>query len=532
VLELTGKDTYRAMLPRGTLPEALHTLGRMMSTYRVGMLVYEEVWYNRSVDSATGGLTLAEVDAILTGDGIGAIRIERYLWQVVAVEPPTPVRVSTTSWAVPGIVVARCDSPATHRISADEVGIRFSQPYAPELADIAAVYNRRLSARLEVDRERADVEWRLKWLLSLRATGTPLTRWTTEANNGVPLLTEESAAFMSALTWWGDKQVDEWGTRGTFFDPEPARGYRLARDPKMMVPRTATCSLAALLRGDSAVRPTRPEPIRTRHVIIPAKLANPYEMYRNAAGGQPVELQTLASYLGSSAHLVAAFRAIEDNSALPTGLVDVAHTRWKSLREYVAGLSDVVIAVGDALRLTEVAAVEFPVYWCGLAAGNKFVHSRIDALTENKDGSYDVWEFKTKWGRRSRDPPFADIRQVVLYCYMFVMQTGFRVRLFHLRYVRITPSGSIARVTHTYRFDKSLRGFLDEAFSRTETWDEASIPGIPEGTIPRPSKLPPQPHWSSDEAHGAHPPLPKGKVLGASPLPELPQPQWSSSDED
>jgi len=197
-------------------------------------------------------------------------------------------------------------------------------------------------------------------------------------------------------------------------------------------------------------------------VVLGTGLANPFETYRNAAGGQPVELQTLASYLGSSAHLVVALLALDRHPELPTGLVDTGGL----LREYVAGLPAVVHKLGRALQagLGTTVAVEFPVYWCGLV-GNKFVHSRIDALTRNR-GSCDVWEFKTKWGRQHERPPFGDIRQAVLYCYMFKVQTGVQVRRFHLRYASVSPSG-IAVVTHTYQFS-GLQGFLDEALGRTD----------------------------------------------------------------
>ena len=178
--------------------------------------------------------------------------------------------------------------------------------------------------------------------------------------------------------------------------------------------------------------------------------------------------------------------ALDRHPELPTGLVDTADRfaggeSWKSLHEYTAGLPKVVHEVGRVLAvglLDTVAAVEFPVYWCGLAAGNRFVHSRIDVLTRNEDGSCDIWELKTKWGRsrvHEHRPPFRDIRQAVLYCYMFSMQTGTRVSKFHLRYARVSPSGdSITVVTHTYRFS-GLRGFLDDALGRTEAYDQTRV---------------------------------------------------------
>ena len=78
---------------------------------------------------------------------------------------------------------------------------------------------------------------------------------------------------------------------------------------------------------------------------FPLSGANPFEMYRDAAGGQPIELAALASYLGSSVHLVAASRALGKHPDLPTGLVDTTGG-WKALREYVATLPLLVREVG------------------------------------------------------------------------------------------------------------------------------------------------------------------------------------------
>lgn len=236
---------YVVLLPHGmSLPDALTALGLMVSLYRPGMLVYEEAWLDRrgGVAPDAGGLTSVEVDAVLKGDvrGVRSIHVARFLWRVVALEEGRTVRVEVGAgghsgdrgaersvlWTTPTtVVVVRCDDPAKHRhrISLDEVGIRFSRPYALAVVGhrhsrkresvnaVAAAYNQRLAVgNSAAQRLRADVEWRLRWLdLFLWArNGTPLNTWTTVMPGFVPLLTLRSAASMSALTWWaGDTRA-------------------------------------------------------------------------------------------------------------------------------------------------------------------------------------------------------------------------------------------------------------------------------------------------------------------------------------
>lgn len=213
---------------------------------------------------------------------------------------------------------------------------------------------------------------------------------------------------------------------------------------------------------------------RTVHRI--PGLVNPFAVYRAAAGGQAIELQTLASYLGSSAHLAAMVRALERQPELPTGLVPAGgHQKWEPLWQYTAKLPTVALEVGRALvadLLDTVAAVELPVYWCGLVEGHRFVSSRIDWVTQQQQGgAYHVWELKTRWGGAAHDPPLSDIRQAVLYCYMLEMQTGGRVDKFSLRYAHVA-SERVTVVTHTFRFDgKALVGFFHEALGRTTAYN-------------------------------------------------------------
>ena len=229
----------------------------------------------------------------------------------------------------------------------------------------------------------------------------------------------------------------------------------------MLVPRSSTVALHAFLANDGGERRPRttvPAPAKTIATQITTPLTNPYELFRKAAGGQPVELRTLASYLGSSAHIAAAAMALRFNSALPTSLVP-RHGSWAALKAYDARLPEVAQAAGHGLVAGlhgKIAAVEFPVYFFGLAADNAFVHSRIDCLTRTAAGGIAVWEFKTKWGAAAnvaKRPLLADLRQVALYGYMLWMQTGIKPERLHVRYAVVDPTGSVGIVTHGYAFD-------------------------------------------------------------------------------
>ena len=382
----------------------------------------------------------------------------------------------------------------------DEVGVRFSRPFhfpvpaPPHLRDaMAAAYCRRLDAALgAADRRRAERDWRLLWLqLLFGAAGPadPLGRWTrSRPEHGcIALLTLSAASSMSALTWWGRRWAASADEDEEEEEEDEGAASLVASTPKMLVP--SAVSLGAFLstppRPTTTACPARPAAAVAAAVVerIDGAHTNPYAQFRRAGGGQNVELKTLASYLGSSAHLVAAALALRHNPDLPTALLEVgAGGRWSALARYVARLPSVTRAAGSALTadlLDRVVAVEFPVYWCGLADEDAFVHSRIDAVTRTPDGTLAVWEFKTKWGRSSSHeerPAYADLRQVILYCYMLRLQTGIRVRRFYVRYAGIAPDGRITRTTHTFRFDPhALRGFAAHALLRTSAYADRRL---------------------------------------------------------
>ena len=92
------RPRYRAYLPPGMhLADAVELLTSMVSQYRPGMMVFEEVWHHwhGRVEPDVGGLTAAELDAILGGnvERITSIRVDRFLWRVVDLCDGMPVQV-------------------------------------------------------------------------------------------------------------------------------------------------------------------------------------------------------------------------------------------------------------------------------------------------------------------------------------------------------------------------------------------------------------------------------------------------------
>ena len=278
-------------------------------------------------------------------------------------------------------------------------------------------------------------------------------------------------------------------------------------DRKMLVPRNALLSLAGFLRSETtptnAFNATTTPTVNafTRQAAVQeedmgwAAQPNPFALFRAAAGGQGVELATLSSTLGSTAHLAAMSLALQRRPDLPTALLPdtaTAPNQWSAVAEYVAHMPAVCAAVGRALiedLVDSLAAVEFPVYWLYGLADGKFVYSRVDAITVVEGGGddgpndsgkcYSIWEFKTKWGQShcyERQALSADLRQAVLYAYMFQQQTGNVVRSVHVRYARIAPGGQITRYTHTYAFDPvRFRSVLAHALSRTTAYVDANF---------------------------------------------------------
>jgi hypothetical protein len=127
---------HRISLPKGTTtPQAIRGLEHMIGSYRVGDLVFEEVWHGRSggVDPNEGGLTRSELQAILTGDAnkVRGIKVHRFLWRVVERRHGKRLRHNGTNWTAPAtMVLSRCDRPGSkHTMTADEVGIRFGRPH-------------------------------------------------------------------------------------------------------------------------------------------------------------------------------------------------------------------------------------------------------------------------------------------------------------------------------------------------------------------------------------------------------------------
>ena len=182
-------------------------------------------------------------------------------------------------------------------------------------------------------------------------------------------------------------------------------------------------------------------------------------------------------------HIAAAAMALRINSALPTALVP-RNGSWAALKAYDERLPAVTRAAGHAFvadLLPKIMAVEFPVYGCGLAADNAFVHSRIDCLTRMAAGGIAVWEWKTKWSAAAKVtwPLLPDLRQVALYAYMLLMQTGIKPEQLHVRYAVVDPTGGVTVVTHGYAFDpRKFKWALRDALRGTTAYVDAKFASL------------------------------------------------------
>jgi hypothetical protein len=272
------------------------------------------------------------------------------------------------------------------------------------------------------------------WLQLLFEAGqnndNPLQFWTRDrSDHFVALLTLTTFSSASAMTWWGTEQpwdiTDDDDEDAEAHPCDDACPYELTKDTTMLVPRTASVSLSRFLSGppsDGIPCPMRSVPTHTDLVQLLQRHPNLYELFRLAAGGQAIELHTSASFLGTCSHLAAMYQLLQRHPNLPKALLNDTGN-WRTLAACVAEIPPITQQIGRALVAgleTIVAAVEFPVYWCGLADEHRFMYSRIDLISYS-NGTYAIWEFKTKWGRCAtykQRPLFQDLRQVILYCFL------------------------------------------------------------------------------------------------------------------
>jgi len=498
--------------PSMTLDVALAGTARLIALYAPGLYVFEEIWRGRlgGVDADDGDLTEGERNAIVNGDiadrHVRGIRVERLLWKVVGRTAGRPLKVRHNGTVVQfrapfRVAVARCDRPdQPHIVTLDEFGVRFGRPMpfgidgAPRHLKRAfcVAYNARLSPGISVtDRRRADRSWRAVWLqLLFRSAPTGrLDWWTRERSEFAALLLKPRA--LAAFRFGRIGRVDDgseriWGaadapnnTAIAVVDDDGADDDDQDDDavidgmvnPKLLVPEAMSLGTFLAARTPQqrqrAARalgspPTTPQGQITHSAVGGRVYPNPFSEFKAAAGGQGVELSTLASYLGSSAHLVAAATALQQQPQLPTALVgDRA-----ALQRYVAHLPPITRAVGTALMGDlHPVAVEFPVYFGMLAADNAFVYSRIDALTKGSGDGVELFEFKTKWGSsraHERHALHGDLRQAVLYAWALETQTRVTVTALNVRYATVDTDGSISVTTHRHAW-RPLRGFVAHA---------------------------------------------------------------------
>ena len=179
-----------------------------------------------------------------------------------------------------------------------------------------------------------------------------------------------------------------------------------------------------------------------------------------------------------SAELIrtAAAAAVRINSALPTSLVP-RNGSCAALKAYEARLPAVTQAAGHGLVAGlhgKSAAVEFPVYWCGLAADNAFVHSRIDCLTRTAAGGIAVWD---EVGRGAQPQAAAARRPPAGGVFMLWMQTG--IEPVRLRYAVVDPTGSVTIVTHGYAFDgHKVKWALRDVLRNTTAYVDAKFASL------------------------------------------------------
>ena len=319
---------------------------------------------------------------------------------------------------------------------------------------------------------------------------------------GVMGVTSPASSYM--FNWWGEKdnrhkntnidyvvreETEQLNDQGSNEIQNVEQDYENFIDATQLIPRTQSVALNYLWKPDH-IQPDDNEnnafpsntgntkfeddkvlPIPKKQFTNETRETNLYSMLKSMSYGQMAELVTMASFLGSAAHINFIWRmsqlykadGIYHGIRLGKSGENIKIHEDTALEEYCKALPGISQQLGSILaeyvhttyRNAKLWAVEYPVVWpFGLMKNGKFLVSRIDAILKigdkTPDGSLvvDIIEVKTKWGQSDtfqKNALTQDRRQILLYAFMLKAQSRDKLipRNLHLLYISpITPNES------------------------------------------------------------------------------------------
>ena len=277
------------------------------------------------------------------------------------------------------------------------------------------------------------------------------------------------------LTSTREDNTDDLGVEG----PQATRqDYNTALDHNAGMPRSLSFGLHSLLDGGRIPRglgiprmPAKYDRTTVPGTPNPATESNPYEILLSTSGGQYVEVDTLAKYLGTGVHVASAVEIKDGNPAVGDGF-SVNDANFQRLRDYVGTLPSLCKSLGKTMVATmggpmRADGVETMLHWCfGLTRKDNFVVTRADAIGafSYDDGArMGVYEFKTKWtvsedkAQKFKDKPLPrDMKQSLLNGLMLALARGaekpwedMALQIIYVKPKTNEPASDAATASHT-----------------------------------------------------------------------------------
>jgi hypothetical protein len=472
------------------LNKIVEDIDKMLKKYTINKYAFEEYWYSRlgNPERTDMPLTDQEKTAIKNGD-TGAFqstfRVLFLMRKVKKIEKKT-YTIKLGQYALekdlPVIIFEKI--PADYNITASDVfdittiGIDIGKPFAiPDILlshtnpdavnNFINQYNIAVCSHINTLKTNTTSQlpalanaWKTlktncmtNWSDLLKTIkNKSLIEWTTEIKDfDINTLTRYTADMCSCFTWWNERNMDFVPFKLQEIEPDESQSetkdYGLYRDNKMLIPRIDVSSYKKV--KDLLKFPTDgySKIVTTSYNEKFPDVTNPYPLLAGA-GTQSIELANLASILGSGCHNSAALEEIDKNSRvnpnpnpnpLPTA---ISNTNY--LNQYLNAMPEITRTVGKFIQknVTNLKAVEFPIYHCDQKIPTGVCYSRIDAITENFQvgEGFAVWEYKTRWGKNVSITDKAntnDVNQALYYCWRLQEMTGIKIKYFYVLYVHV-----------------------------------------------------------------------------------------------
>lgn len=277
------------------------------------------------------------------------------------------------------------------------------------------------------------------------------------------------------LTTSREDESDGLGVEG----PQATRmDYNTALDHNAGTPRCLSYGLHSLLDGGRLAKglgiprmPPKYEKTTVPGTPNSASDDNPYEILLSTSGGQYVEVDTLAKYLGTGVHVAAAVEIKDGNPLVGDGF-SVNDANFQKLRDYVGTVPSLCKSLGKTMVSSmggplRAKGVETMLHWCfGLTRTDRYVVTRADAIgaiAYDGEVRMAVHEFKTKWTvsedkalKFKTKPLPRDMKQSLLNALMLCHVRGVErpwydmaVQIHYVKPKTEIPSSDAATVTHT-----------------------------------------------------------------------------------